>query len=149
MLFEIQKKTKKSCLITKKVDNLGVFISKLVLWATLFLVTFYFSRKFILEFSFDTMKMLFFVTFSSLNFFSGPRLIRYSNPYAFTLLLFAGASHHRSWCRCAHRSTFNLSAAFPSRKAHLFPPKGEPTFCATLVGEMAVGLLFDENNPAF
>ncbi len=60
----------------------------------------------------------------------------YSNPYAFTLLLFAGANHHRSYCQCTHRSTFKLSSALPLRKAHLFPPKGEPTFCATLVGEI-------------
>ena len=66
----------------------------------------------------------------------GPRPIRYSNPYAFTLLLFAGASHHLSFCQCTHRSTFKLSAALPSRKAHLFLPKGEPTFCATHVGEI-------------
>ncbi len=49
----------------------------------------------------------------------------YSNPYAFTLLLFAGDSHHRLYCRCAtHRSTFKLSAALPSRKAHFVLPKG-------------------------
>ncbi len=52
----------------------------------------------------------------------------YLNSYAFTLLLFAGASHHWSYCRCAHRSTFKLSVALPSRKAHLFSPKGEPHF---------------------
>ncbi len=61
----------------------------------------------------------------------------YSNPYAFPLLLFAGASHHQSYCRCAtQRSTLKLSAALPSRKAHLFPPKGEPPFCHS-VCEMA------------
>ncbi len=54
----------------------------------------------------------------------------YSNLYAFTLLLIDGASHHRFYCRCAtHSSIFKLSAALPSRKAHLFSPKGEPTFC--------------------
>ena len=56
----------------------------------------------------------------------------YSNPYAFTLLLFAGASHHRSYCRCAtHRSTFKLSAALPSRKAHFVLPEGRTHFFAT------------------
>ncbi len=44
-------------------------------------------------------------------------------------------AHHQSMS--LRWSTLKLSAALPWRKAHLNPPKGEPTFCTTLVGEIA------------
>ena len=46
-----------------------------------------------------------------------------------------GAHHDQR--RCAHKRTFKLSELLPSRKARLFLPKEEHTFCATLVCEMA------------
>ncbi len=71
--------------------------------------------------------------------FFGPWPIRYFNPYAITLLLFAGASTLplNTSATCEHRRTFKHSAALPWRKAHLSLPIEEPTFCATLVGEIA------------
>ncbi len=78
-----------------------------------------------------------------LSFFSGEGLSLDHGQYSIQILLPSHYSfllelaHYQSYCQCAQRSTFRLSAALPLRKAHLFPPKGEPTFCATLVGEIA------------
>ncbi len=53
------------------------------------------------------------------------------HPYVFTLLLFPQSvqpEHITDQRRCTHRSTFKLSAALPSRKAHLSPQRENPLF---------------------